>query len=328
LQRMIVPALDFVFEAGKLAARLAGVTDREDEDKLADLNTDEIAHAWLIKANERYRTESIPPRRRPFEALLDYTRENNGAISFRSPACDRVFDWFQQRSLPEAHHIGALFTGSYFYDAYFWPVTIGVGWGQFTLDPLQALDTMPEPLKRDLVNDQEELRIYLLYWADCVDYAYGLDDIRSLNRLSPRALSFVNNADKELRAAIAQVNTPRPNPRAMLSSRMAIEIFLKGLLVAKSGATDSGLRKLGHDLVRACDALRDQGCNAAEIEIIKHLAHTLPDVSDRYTGEDQDMRLVGNALTLCQVAATMVIRQLTDRDIRPQLFVPEKPQAQ
>jgi len=180
---------------------------------------------------------------------------------------------------------------------------------------------MPDPLKKDLVKDPEEFRVYLLYWADCVDYAYGFDDICKLNLLRPRALSFLKNANKELRAAVAQVNTSRPNPRAALNARMATEIFLKTLLVAKCDLRDPELKKLGHDLVRVCDAVQEKACAAEEIAMIKHLAPTLPAIDDRYAGEDIDLCLVGNALSLCQMTATTVIRQFSDRDIRPQLFV-------
>jgi hypothetical protein len=325
---MITPTFDLVFEAGKIALRTGQPNDHHELPQLVDLDRHEIPDVWLNEANRRYRRASLPPKRRPFEALLDYTREKNGAISFRSRAATRVFNWFKERSAPEAHYLGPLFTGSYFYDGYFWPVTIGIGWGQFKLDALDALQTMPQPLKQELVKDDQELRVYLLYFADCVDYAYGLDDILRSKTLPPRALLFLTNADKELRGAIAQTNGAQPNPRAALSARMAMEIFLKTLLVANRDASDSESRKLGHDLIRICQVVQQSGTGAHEIETIKGLVHTLPPVSDRYTGEDVDLRSVGNALSLCQMCATTVIRQFTDRDIRPQLFVRQSPRSQ
>jgi hypothetical protein len=325
---MITPAFDLVFEAGKIVPRIPAVNARRELPQLVDLDNHEIPDAWLNEANQRYRGESLPPQRRPFEALLDYTKEKNGAIRLRSLAATRVFNWFKERSAPEAHHLGPVFIGIYFYDGYFWPVTIGIGWGHFELDALDALQTMPQPLKQELVKDEEELRVYLLYFADCVDYAYGFDDILRFKPLPPRALLFLTNADKELRGAIAQVSDRQPNPRAALSARMAMEIFLKTLLVAKCDANESELRKLGHDLMRICEVVQQSVRRADEIEIIKGLVHTLPAVSDRYTGEDIDLRSVGNALSLCQMCATTVIRQFSDRDIRPQLFVRQSPSSQ
>jgi hypothetical protein len=317
---MIAPFFDLVFQAGKIAPRVSGVTDHLEPFGLVDLDNDEICEAWLNDANRRYRREAVPPKRRPFDALLDYTREKNGALSINSPAASRVFEWFKQRSVPEAHYMGPLFTGSFFYDAYFWPTSIGIGFGKFKLDAFEALGTMPRPLKLELANDPEDLRIYLLYWADCVDYAYGFADIRKSNCNSPRAFAFLTNADKELRGAIAQANQPRPNPRAAMGARMAIEIFFKTLLVAKADFNDSRLKKLGHDLVGICSAVQQNACDSTEVGIVRNLVHTLPEISDRYIGGDLDLPAVGSSLSLCQVAATAVIRQLTGRDIRPQLF--------
>ncbi len=157
---MLNRAFDLVFEAGKIATRITGVNDRTPS--LPSLDSDIVADEWLASANKRYRSESIPAKRRPFEALCEYTKEKNAAITFRSPAADQVFRWFQERSVPGAHRIGTLFTGTYFYDAHFWPVSIPIGYGNVKLDAFQALETMPPPVKIELSNNPEELRTYVL----------------------------------------------------------------------------------------------------------------------------------------------------------------------
>ncbi len=133
---MLNRAFDLVFEAGKIATRITGVNDRTPS--LPSLDSDIVADEWLASANKRYRSESIPAKRRPFEALCEYTKEKKAAITFRSPAADQVFRWFQERSAPGAHRIGTLFTGTYFYDAHFWPVSIPIGYGNVKLDAFQA----------------------------------------------------------------------------------------------------------------------------------------------------------------------------------------------
>jgi hypothetical protein len=90
---------------------------------------------------------------------------------------------------------------------------------------------MPQVIKDQLVKSNKDMWMLELHWADCYDYAFGIDDIEQGGKLNSKALKFVQNADKELAGAIAQLITPRPNPRAILALRMSIEIFLKALLI-------------------------------------------------------------------------------------------------
>ena len=314
---MVKPIFDIIFEAGKVATRITGVNDRTPP--LPNLDSEVISDEWLTNANQRYRAESLPPKRRPFEALCDYTKGKNAAIRLGSVAADRVFCWFTERSAPEAHHIGTLFTGSYFYDAHFWPVSIPIGYGNVKLDAFQSLETMPEPVKIELSRNPEELRTYVLYWIDCVDYAYGYDDIRKFGKLSPRALALLKNADHELRGAVELVSDLRPNPRAAFNTRMATELFLKALLLEKAGYSDKALKDVSHNLDRLFEHA-EKICAAEEIRIVRRLVSLFPPINARYFGEDLEPAAVGNTLSTCQMAAATVIRQFTDRDSRSQAF--------
>jgi HEPN domain-containing protein len=314
---MLKPAFDIIFEAGKIATRIGGVNDRTPP--LVNLDSDVVPDQWLATANKRYRAESLPAKRRPLEALCDYTKEKNAAIRFGSPAAERVFHWFKERSAPEGHQIGALFNGSYFYDAHFWPVSIPIGYGNVRLDAFQSLDTMPDAVKIELSNDAEELRTYVLHRIDCVDYAYGYDDIRKFGKLKPRALALLKNADHELRGAVDLVSDLRPNPRAAFSARMATELFLKALLVEKADYSDADLKSLSHNLDKLCQEVQ-KVCEATEITTVRRLVSLFPPINERYFGDDLQPAAVGNTLSTCQMAATTVIRQFTDRDSRSQVF--------
>ena len=215
--------------------------------------------------------------------------------------------------------MGSLFTGSYFFDACFWPVSIPIGWGQFKLDALAALETMPDTLKCELKNNVDEFWVYVLYWADCLDYAYGFDDICKIALLPSLAVTFLKNADKELISAVSQVNSQRPNPKAILTARMATEIFLKALLVGKRGFSEQELKALGHDVAEVAYAA-NEACQTKELEIIKNLAHVFPPMAHRYTGPEYSLQSVWEGLSLAQMAAATVVRQFSDHDVRPQIF--------
>lgn len=308
---------EIIFEDGKIATRIAGVNDRTPP--LPNLDDDVISDEWLSNANTRYRAESLPAKRRPFEALLDYTREKHGAISFTSPAAAKVFRWFKARTAPGADHIGALFTGSYFYDAHFWPVTIPIGYGNVKLDAFQSLETMPDAVKIELSRDSDELRTYVLYWIDCVDYAFGYDDIRKFGALSERSMALLKNADHELRGAIDLVSDLHPNPRAAFNARMATELFVKALLVERARYDDKALKDLSHNLDKLFEHA-EAICPANEITVLRGLTAVFPRIDERYFGGDLTPVQVGNTISTCQMAATTVIRQFTDRDSRSHVF--------
>lgn len=286
------------------------------------LNPEDL-EAWLQAANERYRREEMPPRRRPFQAMSDYTRGFNCSVAFGSPLAKSVFDWFYAHSKPDSHAVGALFTGAFYFDACFWPLSIPMGYGTFTLNALESLDTMQPPLRRQLEKSRRDMWRLATYWADCCDYAYGIDDLRRLRTLDQRALAFLENGDKELVGAIAQLVSPRPNDKAILALRMTAEIFLKALLIQEKGLTDQELKKLSHrieDVAEQCFLVTQ----LTEFQAVAKASKVFPEVSDRYTGTDRKLSDVWLALCVAQTAATTVTRRYTDRDMRPQLFTKPK----
>jgi len=287
------------------------------------MNPDDITDDWLRSANERYRASDIPPVRRPFQALSDLSRERNSTIRFPSPAAKKIFDWFKAHTKPGSHAVGAMYTGAFYFDACFWPVRVPMGYGQCHLNALDALETMPLVLKQELQSKSNDIWAYVLYWADCVDYAYGLNDIQKSNALNPRAQAFLQNADNELVGTIAQLTVDRPVSKAILSARMACEIFIKVLLVQEKGLTDQELKKLSH---RISDLAKEAFAEVPlkEFQIVDQLSHLFPDVSERYDGKEKPLSAVWEALCVAQTAASAVIRHYSGRDIRSQVIGSKK----
>lgn len=276
---------------------------------------------WLSSANVRYRADEVPPLHRPFKALSDFTRKFNCSLALDSPVAKAIFDWFYKHSQPGSHAVGALFTGAYYFDASFWPLYIPLGYGKFSINTLDCLETMPLSLKEQIRQSRQDLWKLALYWADCCDYAYGIDDVEKESKLSKRALAFVRNGHRELAGAIAQLVSPRPNTKAILALGMASEIFMKALLIQERSLTDKQLRSFEHrirDIASECFTLT----HAPEFDTVAKAATVFPKVSDRYDGDERKPSEVWQALCVAQIAATAVIRQYTDRDMRSQIFVP------
>ena len=287
---------------------------------MIDLN---LLEDWLSAANARYRAEAMAPSHRPFRALSDFTREFNCSVTMDSALAKTVFDWFYAHSQPDSHAVGSLFTGAFYFDACFWPLNFPVGYGTFSINALECLATMPESLKVQLSQSRQELSHLVLYAADCCDYGYGIDDIRKVGKLNERALAFLRNGDGELVGAVAQLLRPRPIAKATMGLRMAVEIFLKALLIQEQNLTERQLKKLGHkieDIAGECFA----ATRAPVFDAVAKDADVFPEVSDRYDGEECPLSEVWRAVCVAQTVAAAVVRQYTDRDMRSQIIEPSE----
>jgi hypothetical protein len=267
---------------------------------------------WLEAKNFLYDAQEMPAIRRPFTALGDYSLEFKQTVLLRSTLADKMFDWFYARSDAQAHLILPLFTGAFYYGAYFWPLSIPLGYGKFRLEPINCLQTMTEVLKCHVRQDQRELDFY---FADCLDYSYGLKSLLQDGMLTPKASSLMSSANAELVGSIAQLIIPRPNTKAILALSMASEIFMKALLVQEKSLTEQELKALGHKIPHIAEA-----CRALVPEkVFQTLAMgeiTFPDVSHRYNGKSFKLTEVWEAVRTTQAVAATVIRKYVDHGMR------------
>lgn len=278
---------------------------------------------WFQQVNREFREQDIQVRQRPFLALERYCKDYRvHSIALNSTPANAIFDWFYANTKPESHHIGPLFTGAFYYDACFWPVEIPVGYGRFKLEAPDSLRGMSDSLKRELVSVPRDTWSYALFWVDCLDYGYGFDEVRKTGRLNPFAMSLITNADRELRASISQLIDHRPNSKAAMSSRMAVEMYLKAFLAHEAGLSETEVKAFNHrlsDLVKECGRIAP---NHDLMKIEGDLA-VFPAIHERYTGDEISHVVLWRAYGVAQYSAASVIRSFTDRDTRAQLQQPK-----
>jgi hypothetical protein len=272
--------------------------------------------SWLESKNLLYQKQEMPAINRPFTALGDYSKEFNQTVLLRSTLADQVFDWFYARSDPKAHLIGTLFTGAFYFDVHFWPLSIPLGYGQFAVEPIKCLQSMPDALKDRVKQDQLELD---LYFAECLDYAYGLDALLKDGMLTSKACNLMKSAHAELVGAISQLTVPKPNTKAILGLRMACEIFMKAVLVQEKSLNEDELKRLGHkisQLAKACFAL-------VPAKVFHDLSIgdiVFPDIALRYDSTSYKLTEVWGALCATQSVAATVIRKYVDHGIRSKVI--------
>ena len=279
---------------------------------------DEQLKVWLIEKNESYRKKDIPPKQRPFLALSDLSKEFSISFCFGSELANSIVNWFTANTKPGSHAMGSLLTGVYYFDACFWSVHIPIGWGTFKLNALDSLETMPEEIKRQLQQNTNELWTYTLYWVDCFDFAYGLDDLRKGAGIPALGQSFLENGEREIETIIAQLSSSRPNAKAILTARMAVEIYLKSLLIIRAGWNEIKIKGLNHNIEKAMDECIALAL-AKEFVVLRPMLAVYPNVAARYTGTEEPVRKIWEAYCIAQATAATVVRILSGRDSRNQI---------
>lgn len=280
----------------------------------------EISKEWLENLNRKMGEAGIPHIRRPFDAIGIWTREHNSSLRHDSPTAQGVFQWFREHSPNGSHAIGSLFTGVYFFDAFFWRVSVPIAYGTVQFNVLDQIVDFPDALRGQLIADRARLTDYLVLWVNALDYGYGMEDLRGGRKLVGFTSELAAGANQELTAVVRLLTESRQaNSKAMESAALATEMFLKAYLAAHAGLTESEARQLSHNQAKAaqrCKNIKGQ----EEFERIAALSSVFPDWGARYKGESYDNERLWVAYSLAQFTAVMFTRSLTDRDSRSQVF--------
>lgn len=252
--------------------------------------------------------------KRPWEAIRQYSQENRVDVDISSDIATQIFDWFEAQSKTGAHEAGSFFESVYFFDAQFWKVSIPIVFGTVRLDALDSLDQMPETIKKEMVSDENHARNYVAFWADCVDYGFGLDDMKSVAGLDKFGKELLMSGDQELRAAVNILGHSRPRPRSILTSRMAVEIFFKAYIALKRGLTERQARSIGHDLNRGFDEFIEVS-GYDDSEIVRDTLAVFPQIRERYESQDISPQTLWDGFSLAQSLGSIIVREFTDRNI-------------
>lgn len=282
-----------------------------------------VSEDWLQRINKEFRDAGMEQRRRPWEAISRYSREFNVSVDLSSALAKEIFKWFETHSKPGVHLTGSLYESIYFFDSQFWQVSIPIIYGSVQLDALDCLSQMPSQLKQELMSDKKQAWDYVIYWADCVDYGLGIDDLRKISSLDENGIQFLMSADQELRAATSILSQLRSDSRAILTCRMAVEIFLKAYIALKQGLTEHQAKSIGHNLNKGLDKFI-QVSGYSHWEAVRPKLSIFPEIHDRYKEQDVTLERLWDGFTLAQSIGALIIREHTDRNTLEQVLPSNK----
>jgi hypothetical protein len=283
--------------------------------------SDDIPEEWLESFNARMSSQGVPHSQRPWLALMEWTRVHHCTISGGSPLEKKLFDWFHARSPPDSQIVPPIHEGAFYFDSAFWRIRVPQIYGSNLSLNIAELIEMPDAVKTNLFRTSAAEE-YRAIWADCFDYSYGLDD----NKFQPQpAISkpFLASAHQQLSAATGLLLKQPAEPKAMESSRMAVEMFLKAYLCIHHGVTEDQARKnYSHNLDDALQAIHALA-PACEIQRLSgHLAF-FPAVGERYAGKEYTGSELWRAYRTALYTGACVMRSISTRNMRHDLGIPD-----
>lgn len=286
----------------------------------SDVIKQEVTQEWLERVNADFSEQDMPHGRRPWEAIRVWNEANGVPISMSSIRARKILDWFRVNTKPGSDMVGPIATAAFYHDGAFWEVAVPLCYGRPSLNPLDML-RMQASLKLRFCNERNDLFIYLKFFADCYDYYYSVEDLRSSFASNPLLEGFVAAGREHITQAASLLLDTRPNSKAAEAARFALEIFLKTFLVAKGELSEKEIRALGHDLyklLKRCLAVDPQ----SELRHIEGKLSLYPDIAARYRSDEMSPRDLWTIYYVALTSGAVVMRPLSGRDTTKSIQIP------
>jgi len=265
---------------------------------------------WLYDLNRELRAAGVPPKDRPKMAWDRWAEETGWRVMISDPRVKRIFSWFAEHSKPGSQYLfDPTFRGVFFFDVCFWPVVIPMVFGEVTLNLYDSVKKMNRWMLGELNSDTDSSALYIAHWNDCYSYHKRRSGVIPNGDEWQFARDLFLSADQELTATVALLLLEPPNARALGSSRMAIEMFMKAYLALRGGLNEARAKDFGHDLTKLCKSATESGVSLSDLE--GELAG-IPDVRQRYRGDVGDRGQMWVNYRLAQQVATRIAEELTN----------------
>jgi len=271
----------------------------------------------LEEINDDLRREEVPHARRPFEAIMRVSQKLGISIAMRSIESDTIFKWFKEREKPGSSAVGGMYESAFYFDSEFWAVDIPIMYGTVSIAPFDYIRDMPETTINVLSRTVGAQ--YLVFWADCIDYAMGFDELLGNKHLDEFGIELLAAADQELRSTATLLLERRPKSRAVLAARMATELFIKSFIALTRGLSKKEAKSIGHDLEKGLDEfLRTSGLTNWQ-PLIDRLS-VFPPVAERYREQSVSNSSLADAFAIAQSLGAVTTREFTNRRIIEQVM--------
>lgn len=280
---------------------------------------DEPTDDWLERINDHYRKDNVPYKQRPWMARMEWSQYAGTSTSLGDQDVKKIFQWFEENTIAHSQYIGSMYIGTFYYESAFWPVFIPFVAGRVKLNAADSLKTMPDSIKARLMKSKPELMEFVHFWAACLDYGFGIEELTGSQTTDVFARELLASGNQQLSATVTLLREEFPNPKAIESARIATEVFLKAFLACKAGLTEKEAKdKIGHDLVKALDTCLTIDPKL-EISAVRAELGCFPEIGERYKGTSKRPGHLWHGYGVAQFTGSTIVRSLTGRDVRKTL---------
>lgn len=263
--------------------------------------------------------EGLKPFQRPIRASTEIATRlgisfilNQDKSEFYSEVL-KIYDYLYR---PSDLYMPALHVGVFMFRDIFFQIRIPVIFGRPNVNPVSFLCDATDRQKQWIFENKASGYIFLDQCIDLMDMVYGLEDgIKGVEHVAA-PLEAWRLAKQQLEGAAAILLTSNGKYSVIQGEYIAVELFLKGALLA-FGDTKANLKKqYSHDLKKLVDEVSKIFPNVAG-DLLLAVCDRMPDFVDRrYNLKDYSREELGNILMDAQFVGGEILRLFTDRDAR------------
>lgn len=275
-----------------------------------------IDEKFVLEHDERLIAEDAKLHQRPFHVALAWMRENGVSAPLFDPAIwTPLMDIYRKLYPTGDFNMPNLFEGGVAIRDRMYKVKVYVGFGTNRIEPLKSIEISPRELEVVFKHYPDDGWRALYGVADVWDFAYGIDDL-SRNQ-GPEAL-LLSNARSSVASTARTLIGDLDIDSAVQTACLSAELAMKGAL-ASLGWTEKQYRNLGHDLVKAAEALSKAAPRPSDAMLLGACAQFPDYVKTRYADHGLSRKELMSLAMRAQYVAAEAVRRITDRDLAGQI---------
>ena len=288
---------------------------------MQDLNDQEL---WdlISSIEDELLADGLDPKQRHFHLPVK-AMERLGYTNFtlsgpHQPALLRRIRTIHQKLYrPKDVAVGGLHGGAFMFRGIAVEVRVPLFFGSVQIHPFEHNDLSPRQ-KEWLASDPDQVEAYVSTYCDIFDFSACLYSFSGYGKPPEAAKNLLSLAAFQLQGAGATLCAAFDERGAIQSSLVGAELALKAAL-AGNGASDTDLKKYGHDLHSLVRSVSNVYSKFEMISVNTRMRLLPKLVDNRYSAQQPSRMETGEVVMASQYIAGAVARALTGGSFRARL---------
>lgn len=271
-----------------------------------------VNDSFVLEEDSRLMADDVKLHARPFHVAMKWMQVKNisGDIFDRS-IWGPLMDAYRRLYPSGDFSMPSLMVGGVALRDRMYPARVHVGFGTFSVDPLQCIEIAREELELIFRHYPEQGWNAFYGVCDLWDFGYGVDDLISTG--SP-GHDLLNNARSCVVATPRILSGDLDLDAAVQTACLTAELSMKAALV-HLGHTEKQLKALSHHLPKLADALASAKSMPSDIRLRAACAKFPNYVETRYASHGLTRMGLMSLAMRSQFVAADAIRRICGRDL-------------